>query len=82
VDQWPDRADEREIENATVERCHYGSHDRLRTLVGDVIAAYSFARRLNTFGGLKRYKYICKIRTSEPDRFVLYPIHQMPGLNT
>lgn len=28
------------------------------------------------------YEYICKIWTSEPDRFNLNPIHQMPGLNT
>ena len=28
------------------------------------------------------YEYICKIWTSEPDRFILNPIHQMPGLNT
>ncbi|MGR3403848.1 MAG: IS481 family transposase, partial [Paracoccus sp. (in: a-proteobacteria)] len=33
-------------------------------------------------GGLTPYEYICKIRTSEPDRFILNPIHQMPGLNT
>ena len=28
------------------------------------------------------YEYICKIWTAEPDRFILSPIHQMPGLNT
>jgi hypothetical protein len=27
------------------------------------------------------YEYIAKIWTSEPDRFILNPIHQMPGLN-
>ncbi|PTW50055.1 hypothetical protein C8N38_10510 [Rhodovulum kholense] len=27
-------------------------------------------------------EYICKIWTSEPDRFIVDPIHQMPGLNT
>ena len=27
-------------------------------------------------------EYICKIWTSEPERFILNPIHQMPGLNT
>lgn len=45
-------------------------------------SAYNFARRLKTLGGLTPYEYICKIRTSEPDRFILNPIHQMPGLNT
>ncbi len=46
------------------------------------MAAYNFARRLKTLGGLTPYEYICKIWTSEPDRFILNPIHQMPGLNT
>ncbi|PTN01045.1 hypothetical protein C8N32_11850, partial [Rhodovulum imhoffii] len=31
---------------------------------------------------LTPYEYICKVWTSEPDRFILNPIHQMPGLNT
>ena len=46
------------------------------------MAAYNFARRLKTLNGLTPYEYICKIWTSEPDRFILDPIHQMPGLNT
>ena len=28
------------------------------------------------------YEYICKIRTSEPERFLLNPIHHMPGLKS
>jgi hypothetical protein len=44
--------------------------------------AYNFARSLKTLNGLTRCEYICKIWTSEPDRFILNPIHQMPGLNT
>jgi len=45
------------------------------------MAAYNFARRLKTLGGLTPYEYICKVWTSDPDRFILDPIHQMPGLN-
>jgi hypothetical protein len=45
------------------------------------MAADNVARRLKTLGGLTHYEYICKIRTSEPDRFILAPIHQMPGLD-
>jgi hypothetical protein len=30
---------------------------------------------------LAPYECICKIGTSEPDRFILDPINQMPGLN-
>ena len=35
----------RTIEDATVKRYRYDSHDRLRTLLGDFLAAYNFARR-------------------------------------
>ncbi|SFF61266.1 hypothetical protein SAMN05216566_1621, partial [Aureimonas phyllosphaerae] len=28
------------------------------------------------------YEYIARIWTSEPNRFIVNPIHQMPGLNT
>ncbi len=72
----------RTIKDATVKRFHYDSHDHLRSHLGDFMAACNFARRLKTLGGLTPYEYICKIWTSEPDRFILNPIHQMPGLNT
>jgi hypothetical protein len=48
----------------------------------DFVSAYNFARRLKTLNGLTPYEYICKIWTSEPERFRLDPTHQMPGLNT
>ena len=72
----------RMIKEATIKRFHYESHDRLRTHLSDLMAAYNFARRLKTLGGLTPQGYICKIWTSEPDRFILNPIHQMPGLYT
>uniref|UniRef100_A4WY84 Integrase catalytic domain-containing protein n=1 Tax=Cereibacter sphaeroides (strain ATCC 17025 / ATH 2.4.3) TaxID=349102 RepID=A4WY84_CERS5 len=72
----------RTIKDATVKRFHYGSHHQLRTHLADFMAAYNFARRLKTLNGLTPYEYICKVWTSEPDRFILDPIHQMPGLNT
>lgn len=65
-----------------VKRFHYDSHEQLRTHLEDFMAAYNFARRLKTLGGLTPYEYICKIWSSEPDRFILDPIHLMPGLNT
>ena len=71
----------RTIKDATLKRFHYDDHDQLRTHLADFMAAYNFARRLKTLGGLTPYEYICKIWTSEPDRFILNPIHQMPGLN-
>jgi hypothetical protein len=39
-------------------------------------------REILTLGGLTPYECICKIWTSEPGRFILSPIGQMPELNT
>jgi transposase InsO family protein len=72
----------RTIKEATVKRYHYDSHDQLRQHLQDFIDAYNFGRRLKTLKGLTPYEYICKCWTSEPDRFILDPIHQMPGLNS
>lgn len=72
----------RTIKDATVKRYHYDSHDQLRSHPTDFLDAYNFARRLKTLSGLTPYEYICKTWTSEQDRFILNPIHQMPGLNT
>jgi hypothetical protein len=72
----------RTIKEATVQRFHYESHDQLRTHLADFMAAYHFARRLKTLSGLTTYEYIAKIWTWEPDRFIVNPIHQIPGLNT
>ena len=46
------------------------------------MAAYNFARRLKTLSGLTPYEYIAKIWTSELERFIVNPMHQIPGLNT
>lgn len=53
-----------------------------RTHLADFLAAYNFARRLKTLNGLTPDEYICKVWTSEPDRFLLNPIDQMPGLKS
>ena len=72
----------RTIKEATVKRYHYESHEQLRSHLDDFLNAYNFAQRLKALSGLTPYEYIGKIWTSEPDRFILNPIHQMPGLNT
>lgn len=72
----------RTLKDVTVKCFHYDSHDQRRTHLTDFMAAYNFARRLKSLGGLPPYEYICKIWTSEPERFILDPIHQMPRLNT
>jgi len=72
----------RTIKDATVKRYHYDSHDQLERHLADFVSAYNFGRRLKTLKGLTPYEFICKHWTSEPERFTLNPIHQMPGLNT
>jgi len=46
------------------------------------MAASNFARRLKTLSGLTPSERLANIWTSEPERFTVNPIHQMPGLNT
>ena len=72
----------RTIKEATVKRFHYDSHEQLRTHLNDFMAAYNFGRRLKTLSGLTPDEYVCKIWTSEPERFIINPIHQTTGLNT
>ena len=72
----------RTIKDATVKRYFYESHDQLRTHLRDFVNGYNFARRLKT---LKRphpcQEFVCKAWTSQPQRFKLNPLQQMPGLN-
>ncbi len=70
------------IKDVTVKRFHSDKHAQLRTHLADFMAAYNFARRLKTLGGLTPHEFICKIWTSDPDRFILHPIRQMPGPDT
>ncbi|AFW02586.1 hypothetical protein B932_3041 [Gluconobacter oxydans H24] len=72
----------RTIKEATVKRFHYDSHEQLRTHLSDFMAAYNFGRRLKTLNGLTPYEYVCKIWTSEPERFIINPTYQTPGPNT
>jgi transposase InsO family protein len=71
----------RTIKEATVKRFHYDDHAQLRQHLANFIDAYNFGRRLKTLKGLTPYEFICKQWTSEPARFKMNPIHQMPGLN-
>ncbi len=72
----------RTIKEATVKRFHYDSHEQLRSHLNDFIAAYNFGRRLKALKGLTPYEYICRIWTSDPERFIINPTHQTLGLNT
>ena len=65
----------------SVKRFHYDDHGQLRNHLDNFISAYNFGRRLKTLKGLTPYEFICKCWTSEPERFILNPLHQRPGLN-
>jgi transposase InsO family protein len=71
----------RTIKDATVKRYHYESHEQLVRHLDDFVAAYNFGRRLKTLSGLTPFEFVCKRWTTEPDRFRLNPLQQMPGLN-
>src|SRR6202049_1334457 len=71
----------RTIKDATVKRYYYETHAQLRTHLQNFVDAYNFARRLKTLRGLTPYEFICKAWTSEPSRFKINPLQQMPGLN-
>ncbi|EED67071.1 Integrase catalytic region [Comamonas testosteroni KF-1] len=72
----------RTIKEATVKRFHYDDHAQLRQHLANFIVAYNFGLRLKTLKRLTPYEFICKQRTSEPERFRMDPIHLMLGLNT
>jgi transposase InsO family protein len=72
----------RTIKEATVQRYHYDSHTQLKRHLNDFVDAYNFGRRLKTLKGLTPYEFICKAWTAQPERFILNPLQQMPGLNT
>jgi hypothetical protein len=72
----------RTIKEATVQRYHYDSHAQLERHLNDFVIAYNFGCRLKTLKGLTPYEFICKAWTAQPERFILNPLHQSPGLTT
>ncbi len=65
----------RTLKEATVQRYHYGSHARLKAHIHAFLMAYNFARRLKTLKGLTPYEHVCKVWTTQPNRFRLNPLH-------
>jgi transposase InsO family protein len=70
---------DRTLEDATVKRYHYDTHDQLRAHLNLFVDAYNHARRLKTLRGLTPYEFICQVWTKEPGRFRLDPSHHTPG---
>jgi hypothetical protein len=72
----------RTIKDATVKRFHYDDHDscaRTSRTSWQPTTSHAGSRRS---AGSRPTNTSARIWTSEPDRFILDPIHQMPGLNT
>ena len=63
----------RTLKEATVQRYHYGSHAQLKAHIHSFLMAYNFAKRLKSLKGLTPYENICKIWTTQPNRFRLNP---------
>ena len=54
--------------------------DQLRGHLADFLAAYNFAKRLETLAGLTPHECVCKIWTENPKRFKKDPTHHTSGL--
>jgi transposase-like protein len=72
----------RTLKEATVRRYHYETLQQLRVHLDAFVQAYNFAKRLKSLNGLTSYEAIVKCWTDEPNRFILNPIHHMPGPNS
>lgn len=72
----------RTIKEATVQRYHYDDHKQLERHLADFLSAYNLGRRLKTLKGLTPYEFTYKTWASQPERFIVNPLHQMPGLNS
>ena len=68
----------RTLEEATVKRYHYDTHEQMRRHLTDFVTAYDFARRLKTLKGLTACEFICKRWAAEPTCSRLDPTRQMP----
>jgi hypothetical protein len=44
--------------------------------------SYNCPKRLKTLKGVTPSEFICNCWTSQPERFILNPLQQMPGLNS
>ena len=72
----------RTIKDATVKRYHYDDSRAAAPPPRRLRRRLQLRRRLKTLKGLTPYEFICKIWQTDPQRFTLNPLHQMPGLNT
>jgi len=72
----------RTIQEATVKRYYYETHQQLKDHLQLFLTAYNFARRLKTLKGLTAYEFIIKSWQNQKERFKINPHHHTLGLNT
>ena len=64
----------RTIQDATVRRFFYATHESLRTHLANFLDAYNFAKRLKSLRGLTSFDRICPIWLLTPsgaERYIL-----------
>jgi transposase InsO family protein len=71
----------RTLDDATVKRYDYESHQPLKEHLDNFVNAYNFAKRLKTLQERTPYEYISKCWQKEPERFKTNPYHHIVGLN-
>jgi hypothetical protein len=72
----------RTLEEATVRRYHYQTHDNRRAYLKTFLDAYNFAKRLKTLKGLTAFELIAKAYTENPQRFRFHPNRLTSGPNS
>jgi len=56
----------RTLKEATIKRCHYSDHDRLREHLQNFGDTYHYAKRLKNLKGLTPFEHIVKCWTENP----------------
>ena len=70
------------LEEATVQRYYYDTHQHLRDHLHTFLLAYNIAKRLKSLHGLSPYKVIYQQWQHHPHLFLKEPFHLTLGLYT
>ncbi|MDR1609421.1 MAG: hypothetical protein LBR78_01020 [Holosporales bacterium] len=58
---------------------YYKNHKELDKHIRCFMEAYNYGKRLKTLKELTPYEYVLKTWEDEPERFVINPLHLIPG---
>ena len=70
----------RTINEATVKKHYYKTHEKLKDHLQSFIDAYNFEKRLKALKGSTVFDYMNKCWNEEPDKFKTNPMHLFEGL--